>query len=198
MDAQQQVTLFDRAFATVIAFVLPGLAVLAGVATVTPVVAGWFSTAATSTAFVGFLFVLLAGTAIGLAVSSVRWWVFENTRWPWCTDPFVAPATPINEEKRREHHAAYEDMRYQHYYHYLAAANMAVAVPIGVGTWIVGHATSWYATPATFPFFTLCVLVMATTFLCIVLGQAACDAISRYDTRRCRLMGAFTEQQNAA
>ena len=45
------VSLFDRLFSATIAFLLPGLAVLAGAATVTPVIAGWFGAASANPPF---------------------------------------------------------------------------------------------------------------------------------------------------
>ena len=128
------VLLFNRAFATTIAFVLPGLAVLVGAATVTPVIGAWFGAASVSPSAVGFLFVLLAALSLGMIVTSVRWWIFECAR----LGPYrlIAPnPTPIDERKRNDCAAAYEDIRFSHYYHYLASANMSVAIPIAVLIW---------------------------------------------------------------
>lgn len=176
------VSIFDRVFATTIAFVLPGLAVLVGAATVTPTVATWFGAASTSPTLVGFLFVLLAAIALGMVVTSVRWWIFERAR---VGSVRLVPHedAPIDERARTAHAAEYEDLRFAHYYHYLAGANMAVAIPLALLIWIGG------ARP---PVGTVLLVGGIALPVVLALGAAGRDALARYVTKRLRLVGPFT------
>lgn len=178
-----QVSLFDRVFAVTIAFLLPGLAVLVGAATVNPVIVAWFGGASTNPSLVGFLFVALAALAIGLVVTSLRWFAFERIAWP-LVGMLVKPSAPIDESKRREHYAEYEDLRFQHYYHYLASANMAVAVPIAVCIWL-GWSDPFPAVGR------VAIVVAFATVGIVILTEAAREAIARYCDRRLRLLGAL-------
>lgn len=175
-----QVSLFDRVFATTIAFLLPGLGVLVGAAMVTPVVAGWFGAASNSPQIVGFLFVLAAALAIGMVLTAIRWWVFEKAT--VCGFQLVPPTSPINEAKRSQHFAEYEDIRFQHYYYYLAFGNMSIAVPVAIATWLVGS-DPWPERGRVFAVF------FVGALLSLTLGSAAREAIKRYTDRRIRLLG---------
>jgi len=178
-----QVSLFDRAFATTIAFVLPGLAVLVGAATVTPVVAAWFGAASASPSVVGFLFVLLAALALGMIVTCMRWWIFERAR----LGPYrliADDAIPIDERKRTDCAAAYEDLRLSHYYHYLACANMSVAIPIAVLIWVLGADPSWRHTGE---------VALIAVPVTVVLGAAGRNALARYRSKRLRLVGPWPD-----
>jgi hypothetical protein len=176
-----EVSLFDRVFANAIAFLLPGMVVLAGASAGNEAIRGWFGAASTDPSLVGFLFIALAALTIGYLLTSIRWWVFEAMKWPVVGRLVPAP-TPINEEKRKEHHAAYEDLRFQHYYHYLASGNMAVALPIAFVLWFRVRAEnySWQA---------LLTALIVAVFVTRILGRAACEAVRRYDSRRARLLG---------
>lgn len=178
------VSLYDRIFANTIAFLLPGLAVMVGAATVNPVIVTWFGGASTNPTFVGFLFVVLAALTIGILLSAVRWWIFERCAWwPGCGGETLVPlGPPLNEAKRREHYAEYEDLRFQHYYHYLASANMAVAIPIAIATWLIGTATT--------PTLSTVTSVSVSGFILVyILKSAACEALTRYERRRLNLLG---------
>lgn len=174
------VTLFDRAFATTIAFALPGLAVLVGASTVTPVIAGWFGAAATGTTIVGFLFVVFAAIAVGMVVTALRWWIFERFH----VGPYrLVPVTDVavNEQQRTP---AYEDLRFSHYYHYLASANMAIAIPLAVLIWIIGAHPAWQDAV---------VVGSIAAPVVAVLGAAGRDALARYRVKRLRLTGVLRE-----
>lgn len=110
-----------EAFGLVIAYVLPGFVVLWMVATFDPIVAGWLA-AAPATTVGGFLFALLASLALGLALSGARSiverLVEKATR---------SSAPRLDHTQRREHEAAYRDLRDQHYRHYQAHGNLAIA-----------------------------------------------------------------------
>jgi len=184
-----QVSLFDRAFATTIAFVLPGLAVLVGAATVTPVIATWFGAASASPTVVGFLFVLLAALSLGMIVTCVRWWIFEQAS----LGPYRLVAketTAIDEPKRNDRTPAYDDIRFSHYFHYLAYANMSVAIPLAVLIWFVGSdpSPSWARTA---------VVGLIAVLVTLVLAAAGRDALARYRTKRLRLVGPVTDTHAA-
>lgn len=177
----ERVSIFDRVFATTIAFVLPGLAVLVGAATVTPTVATWFGAASSSPTLVGFLFVLLAAVALGMVVTSVRWWIFECAhlgRFRLVQDG----DTPINEQARKDHAAEYEDLRFAHYFYYLATANMAVAIPLALVIWNVGTRPDAHVAAI--------VWIIAVP-LALVLGAAGRESLAVYIRKRLRLVGPF-------
>lgn len=176
MDAQ--VSLFDRVFANMMAFALPGLVTLVGAATVNPVVAGWFGAASMSPTFVGFLFVLFAALALGTVVTCLRWWIFE--RLDIGGKRLVSPSAPINDAKRHEHQAAYEDLRFQLYYHYLAYANMSVAIPLAIAIWLSGGQAN-ASQAAVVPVLAIPVV--------LAMGAGAREAIDRYVSRRRQLLG---------
>lgn len=174
------VSLFDRVFAVTIAFLLPGLAPIAAAAPGSQTVANWFGAASQSPTIGGLLFVVLAALASGMALTALRWMLFEELSIFGCR--LVQPGTPVNEAARKDHLAVYDDLRYQHYYFYLASANMAVAVPVALIVWLL--------TAVHRPSVTTLALVMGLGAIAMyVLAAAGCNAIRRYDDRRHRLLG---------
>ncbi len=180
--SEQSVTLLDRGFSLIIAFLLPGLIALFGVATVDTTVRAWFSGAQTGPAFVGLLFVLLAAFALNLVITAVRWFLFEYISWPFvgCS---IIPASPAFDQKnRKDHEAQFIDLRHQFYYHYLAYANTAVALLLGAAAWrfLAAETPALNTTLAVFG------VALVTS---VILTLAARDAIHRYDERTKSLIG---------
>ena len=69
--------ILNRQFGLVIAYILPGFVVLAGLAPLLPVVGDWLR--ADQTASVGApLYALLAATAAGMVVSCFRWLLIDR------------------------------------------------------------------------------------------------------------------------
>ena len=179
--SEQHVGLLDRVFALLIAFFLPGLAALAGIATVNQTAKGWFAGAQANPSIVGYLFVLLAALGLSMVISAVRWYVFERFKWlPGC--PLVPPAPAFDLPKRKEFEAQYVDIRHQHYYYYLHHANSAVAVIVAAIAWLSGHA-------ATVPAWVSVAVGAGAVVLAAMLGAAGCDAIERHDQRLRDLLG---------
>src|SRR5689334_16381866 len=94
------VTLLDRGFSLVIAFLLPGLVLLAGIATVNPVVFAWFQGAQNGPTLVGLLFVLLGALALNIVITAVRWVLFERRLLG--VGPIVPEAPELDESQRRD------------------------------------------------------------------------------------------------
>lgn len=179
--SEPSASLLDRAFAITMAFLLPGLITLFGLATVNPTVQSWFAGAQNGPTFVGFLFVLSAALALNLVITALRWFIFENLRWPRLGCPWVAAAPSLPLARRKELEPQYLDLRHQHYYHYLAYANAAVAIPLAVLTWLVGA--------ERFPsVLAIAGVLVAAVTATVVLGMAACDAVRMYDKRRLELL----------
>lgn len=175
-------SLFDRSFGVTIAFLTPGLVALFSVATVSDTVRTWFQGAQNGPTFAGLFFVVLGALALGFVVTSVRFFIYEFIRWPWC-GCLVGPAPQLNESKRKEHAAEYQDLRLQHYYHYLASTNLSIAIPVGVAIWKAG-------TPSADLTSTLFgTVIVIAGFATIALGAAGCSAVRRYNDKRVRLLG---------
>lgn len=175
--SERSVSLFDRGFSVALAFLLPGLITLFGLATVNPTVQTWFQGAQNGPTLVGFLFVLAAALALNLVITALRWFVFEQLPGPWLGCPWVKPpAASINLAERRLHDAVYVDLRHQFYYHYLAYANTAVAIPLAVMAWKFGSAPE----PA---WSTFLLVVAYASVATLVLGAAGCNAVRRFDER---------------
>lgn len=176
------VTLFDRVFAVATAFLLPGLIALFGIATISPAVQAWFQGAQNGPTFVGLLFVLFAALALNLVITALRWFVFERWSWPKSRCPFVKPPTFRTSERIRNN-AVYVDLRHQHYYHYLAYTNTAVAIVIAAAVWMYGASD-----PAPTQGLRLLVGALAPCAAWI-LSAAGLDALCRFDERLSLLRG---------
>lgn len=175
-------SLFDRVLALTIAFLVPGLVALFAVATVSETVLGWFKGASNGPTLAGFFFVVLGALALGFVITAIRYCIFEAIQVPLLGKCLVPKSPQLDESKRKEFAAEYHDLRLQHYSHYLASANLSVAIPIGVAIWKAG------SVPAPTWMLFMTVLVIAGTAT-LALAAAACDAVRRYDDRRTRLLG---------
>ena len=179
--SEQSVTLLDRGFSLLIAFLLPGLIALFGVATVDTTVRAWFSGAQTGPTFVGLLFVLLAALALNLVITAVRWFLFEYISWPFVGS--IIPVSPsFDQKKRKGLEVQYIDLRHQFYYHYLAYANAAVALLLGAAAW-------WFLAAETPALNTTLAVFGVALVTSVILTLAARDAIDRYDKRTESLIG---------
>lgn len=174
-------SLLDRVFAITIAWLAPGLVPLFAAATVNATVRTWFEGAQNGPTLAGLLFVVLGALSIGFVVTAIRYCVYEHLRVGGRCLVGAPPA--LDESKRREHAAEYNDLRLQHYYHYLAYANLSVALPLAAVIWKAGTAETW----------TISITVAAVAAVCTyALATAACDAVRKYDDRRVRLLGLAT------
>ncbi len=175
-------SLFDRIFELTIAFELPGLVPLFAYSASNDTVRRWFAGDAGGPAWAGLAFVMLSALAVGFVLTAIRFVLFEQLSLPR-KNCFVGPRLAFDERQRKEHAAEYFDLRHQHYYHYLAMANLSVAIPIAAVIWKVGQTTQpgWW----TFSGQTGLVLLVAA-----ILAVAARDACRRYDQRRAELLRA--------
>jgi hypothetical protein len=183
--SESQTTLLDRGFSLTIAFLLPGLVTLFGFATVNPTVQTWFSGAQTGPTLVGLMFVLMAALALNLVITALRWFIFEHISWPRFGP--IVPVSPVfDEQKRKDYETQFLDLRHQFYYHYLAYANTAVALPLAVVAWKLGSETAppWDAFIA---------VSISAALMTVVLALAGRDAVIRYDERAKRLIGLATQ-----
>lgn len=183
--------LFDRVFAVTIAFLLPGLIVLFGIATVYAPVATWFEGAQNGPTITGFVFVLMAALALNVIVTCLRWTLFEKLacRWTRPASPdgarrtrttWVPPAPPYDESRRYEKREVLSEIKLDFYYHYLAYANAAVALPTAVVIWQFGTPMIWQIRLG---------VGIGTLLVIAALGAAACDAIQRYDRSASEVLG---------
>lgn len=188
--SEQSAAFFDRVFAVVIAFCLPGLIVLFGVGTVYVPVRDWFTGAQSNPTLAGLAFVMMAALALNLVVTSVRWMIFERIRcMPARSEgedssrrrvTLVPEAPDYDESQRLKRRRALRELTHDYYYHYLAYANTAVALPAAVALWLFG---------ATMPWFIGVAVIVGTLVTACVLGAAACDAVRRYDRSASKLLG---------
>jgi hypothetical protein len=177
------VTLFERLFAVTIAFVLPGMIALFGIATGNATVENWFKGAQNGPTMVGFLFVLFAALALNVVITATRWYIFEGLHLKLLRCPWVDPAPNFSQAKRKEFGDEYAALTRDHYYHYLAYANTAVAIPIAVVAWKLGY-------PDPQPTWWIFGSVYSTAALASwVLGRAACNAVQRFDRKAESLLG---------
>jgi hypothetical protein len=174
--------LFDRMVSLTMAFLVPGLVALFAVATVSPTVLAWFSGASNGPTLAGFFFVVLGAFALGLVITAIRFCLFEATPIPFANRCLVKASPQLDESKRKEFAAEYNDLRQKHYDHYLAYSNLSVAIPIGVAIWKAGSVPA----PTWVLFSTVLTISVVST---LALAAAGCDAVRRYDDRRTRLLG---------
>jgi len=173
--------LIDRLIQYLVGHVLPGGVVLFAIATGNPTVSAWFAGAQNGPTVMGFAFVILGALAVGFVVSALRYCVFEVLPLKW-TCALVAAPPDLNEAQRATHDATYRDLRRNHYGHYLAGANLSIALPIGVALWkgLSPVPISWWA-------FSTVAILMAVSSVALAVG--ACSAIQRYDRKRIALIG---------
>jgi hypothetical protein len=189
-------SLFDRVWMLSIAFLLPGAVVLFSVGTINTQVQTWFIGVSTGPAisgptFAGLFFALIGALTLGFVITALRFLIFEVIPLKlWTRTCLVAKPAAFDEARRKDVAAEYHALQLNHYYHYLAMANLSVAIPIGVAIWKAGSTIPATGTtsaqgPTWFLFNTVIVIATIAT---IALARAACDAVSRYEDKRSRLL----------
>ena len=111
-------------FGLAIAYVIPGFVALWGLSFFSPTVRTWFSSPTdNSPAVAGFLYVLLASTAVGLIVSAIRWAVIDRVHaWTGLPSPQWDYAA-LNDRL-----PAFQVLVQHHYRYYQFYSNLLVAV----------------------------------------------------------------------
>ncbi len=131
----QNETFFD--FGLVIAYILPGCLVLAGLSFVNPVIAAWISGSLGTAALGSFLFVILAAVGAGLTASTVRWLLVDTIH--------HRTGIPLNHGEFQylaERTEAYSFLIEIHYRYYQFYANMLIAGWFAYGCWR-WHESDW-------------------------------------------------------
>lgn len=162
-----------RHFGLIIAYLLPGFVALAGIAPLSPVVAGWLA-AAQSASLDAPLYTLMAATAAGMVASCFRWLIVDRIH---ALTGLGAPA--FNARALEERPAAFTLLVESHYRYYQFYANtlVAAAFTYSVHRWL-GRST---------------VLGIATDLAVLVLSAAlfagSRDALWKYRQRSTQLVG---------
>lgn len=163
----------SRQFGLVIAYLLPGFIALAGIASLSPVVAGWFHTDQ-ATSFGAPVYALLAATAAGMIVSCFRWLL---------VDPLLVlvgvPKAVFNARALEERPAAINFLIENHYRYFQFYANTLVAV---VWSYCIHRLLG------TAPRMSLATDV-GVMILCAVLFAGSRDALSKHRERGRQLFG---------
>ena len=164
--------IFNRQFGLLIAFLLPGFVTLAGIAPLSPTVAGWLR-ADQSVPFGSPLYVLLAATAAGMIVSCFRWITIDQIL--LLTG---VPKSAFNAKALEESPAAFSVLVEQHYRFHQFYGNTLIAV-----IWTYG-VYCWVGTLSLRPGIDIAVLI-----LCAVLFAGSRDALEKYRQRTSLLVG---------
>jgi hypothetical protein len=110
-------------FGLIIAYLLPGLTALAGIALFSPTVRLWLGSPPTESPTVGgFLYVTLASLGVGLVVSTLRWAIVDTIH-----HRTGLPEPELNFASLQANLAAFEGAVENHYRHYQFLAGMFVA-----------------------------------------------------------------------
>lgn len=127
-----------RNFGLLIAYVLPGLAVLIGVASYSETVRSWLGTASSDAPTVGgFLYITLASVAAGLIASTIRWLILD---WVHHHTGIRPPAWDFS--RLQENVVAFDVLVDIHYRYYQFYGNSLVAVVFMYGARVLRLA-SW-------------------------------------------------------
>jgi hypothetical protein len=167
----------ERTFGYLIAYVLPGFAVLWGLRPLSTTIEGWFSPTATFPAGIeAIVFVGMASIAAGMAVSAARWFIVDSFH------AFTGLARPVwNDALLAERLGAFEAIVDAHYRYYQFYANMIVALPV---CFIAILATNRLS-PGMLAFWSSGFVV--AEFLFFVTSR---DNLHKYYARTSRLLGA--------
>lgn len=161
-------------FGLLIAYVLPGFALLYGLQPVSPVVRGWLAPSPTIPASLeAIFFVTVASTAAGMTLSAVRWLVIDS----------LHHATGLNrplwdDAKLQQNVDAFDVIVEAHYRYYQFYANAAVAL---VAVVVIALATRqpWAFAPLS--------LALLATIEAVFLAMSR-DTLSKYYERTRRLL----------
>jgi hypothetical protein len=166
----------ERSFGYLIAYVLPGFAVLWGLRPFSPTVDGWFSPTASFPAGIeAIVFVGMASIAAGMAVSAARWFVFDSLH------AFTGLARPEwNDALLAERLGAFEAIVDAHYRYYQFYANIVVALPICLFAMLNSNRLSGRA----LVFWSSCFVIAELLFF-----VTSRDNLRKYYARTSRLLG---------
>ena len=163
-----------------VAYVLPGFIVLAGIAPFSRTVAAWLQPLDQAEASLGApLYAVLAATTIGMIVSCFRWLIIDHVHHWTGVRPPVWDDSLLSERV-----GAFNYLVDNHYRYYQFYSNILIAIAIA---YLVNRMA------ATSP-----VLGLGTDFGVLVvfatLFAGSRDALSKYYVRTARLIGQFSEK----
>ncbi|HVZ16195.1 MAG TPA: hypothetical protein VG897_03705 [Terriglobales bacterium] len=174
--------IFGRGFGLVIAYVLPGLVVLSGVAPVLPAVDSWLAAPSAGDPGVGrFLYLALSALGAGLVVSCVRWLIVDTVH--ECSG---LNRPKLDDAKLADAREAYELLIEIHYRYYQFYSNTLVALPLSYISLRFGGPLARFQFP--WP-------ELAFLFLGSVLFMGSRDALRKYYSRAHSLLGSVAQQE---
>ena len=165
-----------RNFGILIAYVIPGFAVVATVSRDVPIIRFWLGGSSVGTPTIGgFLYVTLASVAFGMVVSALRWLLLDS----------VHHHTGIRRPEwdfslLQRNRAAVLTLVEQHYRYYQFFGNSLIATLLAAT-----RPASLYAFLPTSP----PVALVAIALLLILLFVASRDALQKYYLRTAALLG---------
>jgi hypothetical protein len=129
-------------FGPLIAYLVPGVTVLAGVSPFSPTLQGWFAAAPAAAPTVGgFLYVTVAALAVGMTLSAFRWALVDTAHRLTGLPPPALDFSGLGENVQ-----AYVLLIEIHYRHYQFYANMLIATAVAYACYRVrlgGLAVGW-------------------------------------------------------
>jgi hypothetical protein len=158
-------TLTNANFGPLVAYLVPGATVLAGLSPFSPTIQSWLAGGPLGEPTLGgFLYLTVAALAAGMTVSAVRWAVVDTLHgWTGLRMP------PLDFSRLGPNVGAFQLLIEIHYKHYLFHANMVVAGAVAYASYRVHLGSVW---PLGWP---------DLLFLC---GEAVFWATSRDNLRK--------------
>jgi hypothetical protein len=168
-------------FGPLIAYLVPGATVLAGLSQFSPVLQAWFATGTFAAPTLGgFLYLTVASIAVGMTVSAVRWALLDTVH-----ARTKLPMPRLDFSRLGNRVEAYGLLIEIHYRHYLFYGNMFVATAITYACYRAQLGTAW---PLGWP-------DLAFAFLEVVFFLTSRDTLRKYYTRGHQLLGASDRRQ---
>jgi len=170
----------SKQFGLMVAYLLPGFIVLAGIAPFAPLVAAWLQTLNQAQASLGApVYAVLAATTIGMIVSCFRWLIIDHIHhWTGVNPP------AWDDSRLEERIDAFNYLVDNHYRYYQFSANTLIAVI----TAYVANRITW--TSRLFGLGT----DIAFLILCMTLFAGSRDALSKYYGRTIQVVGLISEK----
>lgn len=161
-------------FGPLVAYLVPGATLLAGLSPHSATLRGWFSFGTADAPTIGgFLFLTVAALAAGMTVSAVRWATVDTLH-----GRTGIPPPALDFSRLGENVAAFGFVVESHYRHYLFYANMFVAVAAAYAYRRLATADPWPGGWADLAF-----LAIEAVFY-----AASRDTLRKYYSRCCQIL----------
>ena len=170
----------SKQFGLMVAYLLPGFIVLAGIAPFAPLVAAWLQPLNQAQASLGApVYAVLAATTIGMIVSCFRWLIIDHIH------HWTGVRLPVWDDSRLlERVGAFNYLVDNHYRYYQFYSNILVAVAIA---YLINRVAT------TSPLFGVGT-DLGFIFVCAALFAGSRDALSKYYLRTTRLIGHISQK----